>query len=229
MTIQQLECFIMLANSLNFTQAAEALFITQPALSRTISTLEQEIGVQLLDRNTRNVTLTPAGESFLGESRKVLAAYNESITKATMAKRGYAGRLVIGYTQDAFEPVAADLLAEFHARYPEIFTDFREMSHIQMHRTFEKGGIDVIIDEDASAQKGCQYLPFQKSVKCAVVSHRHPLANRKTIAIEELKEENFVLMARGSSFPVDDTFIVKCRMAGTPPGLQRRLRAWPPC
>ena len=64
MTLNQLECFSVLAQRLNFTQAADDLFMSQPALSRTISALEGELGVRLFDRNSRSVALTPAGRAF---------------------------------------------------------------------------------------------------------------------------------------------------------------------
>ena len=75
MTIFQLECFCALADSLNFTQTANAMFITQPALSRAISSLEQELQLTLLQRTTHSVTLTPAGKIFSSECHKMLKEF----------------------------------------------------------------------------------------------------------------------------------------------------------
>lgn len=77
MTIFQLECYYALAQSLNFTQTASQQYITQPALSRSISSLEKELGIKLVNRTTHTVSLTPAGRVFAEECRKIISTYQE--------------------------------------------------------------------------------------------------------------------------------------------------------
>ena len=88
MTIFQLECFCALADSLNFTQTANAMFITQPALSRAISSLEQELQLTLLQRTTHSVTLTPAGKIFSRECQKMLKDFQRGGERGENARQG---------------------------------------------------------------------------------------------------------------------------------------------
>ena len=85
MTLNQLECFAVLAQRLSFTQAAEDLFISQPALSRMISALEQELDIQLFYRSSRSVSLTPAGRAFAQECPRILDSYRASVDAALLA------------------------------------------------------------------------------------------------------------------------------------------------
>lgn len=79
MTIFQLECYYALAQSLNFTQTASQQYITQPALSRSISSLEKELGIKLVNRTTHTVSLTPAGRVFAEECRKIISTYQDGV------------------------------------------------------------------------------------------------------------------------------------------------------
>ena len=110
MTIFQLECFCALADSLNFTQTANAMFITQPALSRAISSLEQELQLTLLQRTTHSVTLTPAGKIFSRECQKLLKDLQRVSERARSAQTGQIGSVRIGFQRDNFETYIACLL-----------------------------------------------------------------------------------------------------------------------
>ena len=96
MTLNQLECFMVLAQRLNFTQAADDLFMAQPALSRLISALEKELDLQLFYRNSRSVALTPAGTVFFKKCPKILDEYRGSVVAARLAQEGYRGSLTLG-------------------------------------------------------------------------------------------------------------------------------------
>lgn len=95
MTLNQLECFMVLAQRLNFTQAADDLFMAQPALSRLISALEKELDLQLFYRNSRSVALTPAGTVFFKKCPKILDEYRGSVVAARLAQEGYRGSLTL--------------------------------------------------------------------------------------------------------------------------------------
>ena len=94
MTLNQLECFMVLAQRLNFTQAADDLFMAQPALSRLISALEKELDLQLFYRNSRSVALTPAGTVFFKKCPKILDEYRGSVVAARLAQEGVPLRAV---------------------------------------------------------------------------------------------------------------------------------------
>ena len=113
MTIFQLECFCALADSLNFTQTANAMFITQPALSRAISSLEQELQLTLLQRTTHSVTLTPAGKIFSSECHKMLKEFQRGSERARSAQAGQIGSVRIGFQRDNFETYIVDFVNLF--------------------------------------------------------------------------------------------------------------------
>src|SRR5450756_1630793 len=97
-TLAQLRCFTAVAQDLNFHRAARRLNMTQPPLTRQIQTLEHEVGVVLLDRSTRAVRLTPAGQSFARSARRILQEAGEAVQEAQRIARGDAGSLTIGFT-----------------------------------------------------------------------------------------------------------------------------------
>ena len=100
MTLTQLESFLILAQRLNFTQAADDLFISQPALSRMISALEQEVGLQLFYRSSRSVSLTPAGRAFAQQCPRILDSYRAGVDAALLAQQGFRGDVTVGILRD---------------------------------------------------------------------------------------------------------------------------------
>ena len=97
LSIQKLKAFLIIAETLNFTKAAEQMYMTQPAYSRLISSLEKDLGVQLLKRTTRKVVLTEAGEICLIRARQVVDSYQMLCEEAERLRRGEGNRLKIGY------------------------------------------------------------------------------------------------------------------------------------
>ena len=141
MTLNQLECFMVLAQRLNFTQAADDLFMAQPALSRLISALEKELDVQLFYRNSRSVALTPAGSAFFKECPKILDEYRGSVVAARLAQEGYRGSLSLGIMRDTFEPKLSEIYQQFHTAYPQVSMMVRGYSHSNLLSALEREGI----------------------------------------------------------------------------------------
>lgn len=199
MNIFQLECFLALSHSLNFTLTSEEMFITQPTLSRNIASLEQEIGMQLLIRNTKSVELTAAGETFAKRAAKMLEEYNRGIEEAKQARDGVTGKLRLGIQQDAFEPFIVDLIHIFQAKHPDIQLQLCPMSMSKLIQALDQGELDAII---AAGQPGLKnpgkMLLFERQ-ECAVLPNEHPLALRESVLMEELKNERFVAMSPAAS------------------------------
>ncbi|GJM75137.1 hypothetical protein HMSSN036_73530 [Paenibacillus macerans] len=121
MNIQQLKCFVSLAETLNFSTTAEKLNLTQPAVSHNIKSLENELGIILFVRNKRTVNLTLAGNSFYEDMEGLLFRLDQSIKKAKRLSEKYESTLVIGYTETVFEKqVLPDIIRRFKERYPQI-------------------------------------------------------------------------------------------------------------
>ena len=97
-SLARLSCFIAVAEELHFGRAAERLHMTQPPLSRQIQQLENELGVQLIDRTTRSVTLTPAGVAFLPDARRILQLAEGAALNVKRVPAGDLGTVVVGFT-----------------------------------------------------------------------------------------------------------------------------------
>ncbi|MDB5370826.1 MAG: transcriptional regulator [Roseomonas sp.] len=118
--LQQISCFVTVAEHGSFTVAARLLNLSQPALGAHAKKLESYLGVKLLERHSRGVQLTPAGQAFLGEAREVLAA----VTRARSAIKPFIGRtemqVMLGFTPTSGKTLVSDLLIEAGARLPDL-------------------------------------------------------------------------------------------------------------
>lgn len=195
MNIFQIECFLALAKSLNFTQTSEEMYITQPTLSRNIASLEQEIGAQLLIRNTKSVELTPAGEAFAQRAAKIVEQYHRGIEDARQAKSGTIGLIKLGVQQDSFEISAVRLVTAFRRKHPEIQLQIRTMSNSRLVQKLNAGELDVIVSGGDVNLDNPGKLVLVERQECAVFPVDHPFAERESVTMKELKDENFVAMS----------------------------------
>ncbi len=126
--LRQIKYFLVLAQELNFSRAAERLFITQPPLTRQIQQLEEHLGVQLFLRNNKSVTLTVAGKSFLEEAQKIMVLVHESENRTRLVNDGKVGLLNIGIFGSAIFNDIPQLLLTFRTHYPEVNIGLYQMS-----------------------------------------------------------------------------------------------------
>src|SRR3954452_10121533 len=120
MELHQLRYLVLLAEELNFTRAARRGNVAQPALSRQIRKLEDELGVPLVDRTTRRVRLTPAGAEFAERTRTILHALDGAREARREAAQLLSGRVLLGVTQTPGSVDVPQLLAGFHGRHPAV-------------------------------------------------------------------------------------------------------------
>ncbi len=191
----QAECFLALSKSLNFTQTAEELFISQPTLSRNIAALEQEVGVQLVVRNSKSVEFTAAGKRFSDYCAVFIERYNRAIEEARLAREGVLGSLRIGIQQDAFEPFTVDLVRHFREKHPQIQLQIYPMSVSDLMRKLNSGRLDFIIGAGDSTLLHPGRLLLSERPDCAVLLKDHPLAGCETLRMEDLRKESFVCMS----------------------------------
>ena len=202
MTLNQLESFLVLAERLNFTQAADDLFISQPALSRMISSLEQELDIQLFYRSSRSVSLTPAGRAFAKECPRILDSYRSGVDAALLAQKGFRGNVEVGILRDTFDANAVKIYQQMAEDYPEIHLSFLEHSHSDLVRALMAGELDAIINTgEALTGEDTESIILRRDRQCAVVPVHSPLAKMRSLRMEDLREEDFVVMSRTASLP----------------------------
>jgi DNA-binding transcriptional LysR family regulator len=193
--VRLLRAFLTVADELHFGRAAERLHIAQPALSQQIQRLERELGLRLLDRTSRAVTLTPSGEAFVAEARRTVAAADRAVTVARRIARGGRPELVVGFLAQGAAEQMMSIFSEFGVRQPELVLRLRAMrftDHLTALRTGELDlsllrppyGADELVDIDM--------VELWSEPSVAVLPADHRLADRDAISFDELAEETFV-------------------------------------
>ena len=213
MTIFQLECFCALADSLNFTQTANAMFITQPALSRAISSLEQELQLTLLQRTTHSVTLTPAGKIFSSECQKLLKDLQRVSERARSAQTGQIGSVRIGFQRDNFETYIADFVNLFRHSHSDIALELLPFSVNELNNALQEKTADAVIS-GGPANESIRSLMIANLPECVALPLDHPLADREVLDMRELKNEKFIAMSRSISCSGFESIIHKSLVAG---------------
>ena len=120
MNINQLKYFVAVAEQRSFTKAAPQYYLSHTAVTQQVRALEESLGVQLLDRNSRPVSLTPAGAVFLKEAKAILVRMDTAVSRAKDASTGVVGSLRIGYTKGYERSTLSDKLRAFHRDHPNI-------------------------------------------------------------------------------------------------------------
>lgn len=199
MELRQLRFFIGVAEELNFSRAAEKMAIAQPALSRQIQQLEDELGVLLFRRDKRNVALTAAGSYLLTQARQLRLLVADAAEQTRRIHHGLIGTLRIGHPGSALYSVLPDALAALHARYPDVTSSLSETAEEQLLDDLLRHRIDValtrdVIDDEPLAQELLFAEPF-----ALVVADEHPLTAGTFRDLGQCRHESFILPALGRS------------------------------
>lgn len=195
MNTQQLESFIQVAENLNFARAAEALNITQSAVSRQINSLEEELGTKLFQRSTRNVALTPAGISFLEDAKEVLKKLQIAALKIQNHTKSNIQILSIGCTNESSLIPLTGILTQCRLQIPELRPFVRVVPYRAMLNLFIHGEIDVLFGfkDDVPIREGIIYKELARIPIGCVVPKEHPYALQNTIQEEALLSENIII------------------------------------
>ncbi len=197
MNTVQIKYFLAAATTLNFTEAAKSLFISQPALSKQISALEQELNMVLFVRQKQRVILTPAGSILLEGLPKIEQQYDEIIHKAQVANAGMSGEINIGILEGQ---MVGDLFtrsfAAFTREYPNISVRLVRRSFSGLQKQLIDGSIDLAITLkfDVEHNPAFQFEEIAASEAIAVVSKNHPLADKLSAGWEDLRQETFIVI-----------------------------------
>lgn len=227
MKIDNIEIFCVLAETLNYTNAANRLFMTQSALTRAIQQMEEELGFQLFDRSRRSVSLTPAGYSLYEDSRDILDRYYSIVEKARNAKDGYTGTIKFATHLFRVNAVELDIIHEFQKQYPHIYLDICSKHSNEMVYSLNEGFIDCAIGTGRSADKNIKHIVLEHFRDCIVVAPNHQLADREEISFEELKNERFTVISQSYAGRGYDVIKGKARQAGFDPFIEETAQSVP--
>src|SRR5258708_21867501 len=145
MELRHLRYFLAVGEALNFTRAAAQLRVAQPALSRQVQDLEDEIGVDLLRRSSRGVTLTAEGKVFLEEVRDLLKRADESVEKVRALARGEYGELRVGYAPSPTVEILPPALAAFQKAVPRVTLLLHDLSSDELITGLRSATLELAI------------------------------------------------------------------------------------
>jgi len=141
--LSQLRCFVAVAEELHFSRAAERLNMTQPPLSRQIRLLEHHVGVQLLERSSRSVSLTAAGKAFLPDAARILRIAEEATFAARRAAKGEQGNLAIGFTSASGYSLLPEVVRRLRECAPGVSLTLKELVSTTQVQALNAGEIDL--------------------------------------------------------------------------------------
>lgn len=184
--------FIAVAEERHFGRAAERLFMTQPPLSMQIRQLEEVVGVPLILRDSRPITLTAAGEAFLLQAREVIRQAESAVQRAQLTARGEAGHLTIAVTSASVLSLLPRLIATFKQRYPSVQIDVRELVSREQVDALVQNDINFGLVRPPVDLTVLDMLPIQAEPIVVAIPRRHPLADLARIPVEEIHRTAFI-------------------------------------
>lgn len=220
MNITQMKYFITVAKCRSFTKAAEILFVTQPALSRQINAMEEELNMQLFIRTTRQVKLTPPARILLKEFEKIYDSYNLAVANARNSFQGLSGELNIGilegtYMGDLF-PGILTYLAE---HYPNIKINLHNYSFKMLIQKLYQEELDIIFTLlfDVEDREMLEFQIVEHTCDHMVVHKDHRLAGAGKVTLTDFAEDTLIMVSPDDSMESPKLIIDACETAGFTP------------
>src|SRR2546422_5940640 len=198
MELRHLRYFLAVGEALNFTKAAAQLRVAQPALSRQVQDLEDEIGVDLLRRSPRGVTLTAEGKLFLDEVRELLKRADESVEKVRALARGEDGELHIGYAPSPTVEILPPALVAFQEAVPRVKVLLHDLASDELIDGLQNATLEIaIMVQPIGAQTaGIEFELLRTYPLCVALTAAHPFARLKSITLEKLATEPLIALRR---------------------------------
>jgi DNA-binding transcriptional LysR family regulator len=215
--IKPLRYFVVLAETLHFGRAAARLHLSQPPLSRQLAALEASLGVTLIERSPRSVSLTPAGARFYADAKAILAALEQAQKNAQAAARGEAGTLSIGFTMCAAYSVVPGYARSFGAAWPEVELSLREVVSNDLAAQVLDGRIDAAIMFPVPPRPGLAMRTVVSEPLCVALPRGHPRARSRELKIGQLADEAFIVAADVVAPTLRAAIVDCCRHGGFAP------------
>ena len=224
MDLRQLRYFVTVAEELHFGRAAQRLHMAQPPLSQAIRRLEDELGVVLLRRTTRSVTLTVAGRAYLERAREILADVDAAADQARRVAAGAVGHLTIGCVGSATYSVLPALSRRLRAELPGVDLAFRgEMLAPDQAEALRTGAIDVALLRPPAADLSLTMHTLRRDRLVVAVPADHPLARRSRLRVPDLAGIDLVVHSADHRSVMYDVVLGLLRGAGVEPRIRHEV------
>lgn len=210
MDIRHLEYFTEVAKHLNFTKAASALHISQPSLSKTVKSMEDELGVPLFNRSFRNLELTDAGKALLHNAKNVLHAYQNLTNELNDVMNLQKGEIRIGIPPIIGAAFCSSLISQFKELYPSIDILLSEVGTNTIKEGIHNGSLDVgFVCNNIGNIKRYEMMELLRDPLMLVVHDSHPLNQQSSISMSDITNESFVMYRQ--DFSLYDRIIEACQ------------------
>lgn len=216
MNIDHLKCFVLVAENLSFARAAEALYISQPAVTKQINALEQELGVSLFLRSTRHVELTPAGMSFYQDAKEIINKTEQAINR--LQRQNIAScSLWIGLSNPTALFSIAPILAQFHRLVPQCTPELEVLNYKIILNLFLEKKLDLLFyyKENILPKANLKFQELIKDHFVCLASAQHPFAAKEHVTFAELTDQ--VLIACNPLYAPRSTALFQEKLLKTHP------------
>jgi DNA-binding transcriptional LysR family regulator len=226
MELRHLRAFVIVAEELHFGRAALRLHIAQPPLSQTIRALEEELGVQLFQRTSRVVSLTPAGTAFLADTRELLERLSTASAHARRVQEGEAGELVVGFMNPVMDAVLCQALAAFHQERPGVALRLRELSSTVQLEELRAGRLDVAFIRAVKGGHDLRDLETQivaREPYVLALPSGHPLTKLGKVPLALAGAYPLILFPRTALPDLHDLMLEALRACGVEPVVSQEV------
>jgi DNA-binding transcriptional LysR family regulator len=219
MELRHLRYFVAVGEDQHYGRAAHRLHVAQPALSRQIQDLEEEIGFKLFDRLSRGVKISAAGKLFLEDARRILQQVNEATTRAARVARGQTGTLRVGFTENAsWHGVVPDSFRQFRQRQPDAELHLNPSTSSEQIEAVRSGWLDAgfvynVFDTSKADRELDQVQVGTQSIALAAPKG-HPLTKLKKLRLRDMVDASFVWFPRRESPVFYDRLMRECFRGG---------------
>ena len=196
MNTKQLECFIQVADVLNFSVAAKKLYITQPSVSHQIQSLEEELGVQLFNRQKKTISLTVSGEIFYKDAKEILTREKVAKTRVKNTQRYFDTKIAVAFSANQNEKTKLPIfLSKYNKEYPEVYLYFRKFDSKAGIQNLLQGKMDLLFfdTKEVFNYRKIHSLTFKNFSFRAIVSASSPLTGSSTVTIEGFEGQYLIL------------------------------------
>lgn len=227
MELRHLRYFTVVAEMQNITKAAARLRVAQPALSRQLSDLENELGVKLMERGRLGVRLTAAGREFHRRARAILADAGRAADAARMAGGAMAGRLTLGFPTALHLDHLSPVIHDFRKRHPMVALHFQYGTREEQMKALRDGALDIAFVDVSGAIERMEHAVVWQVPFAVVMPDGHRLAKRASLGLRDLAGEDFVFCTRESRPAFYDEFHRHCANAGFHPHVVQETGGYP--
>jgi DNA-binding transcriptional LysR family regulator len=198
-TLRQLEAFAQVARQKSFARAAEAVGMSQPALSQTIAQMERLLETKLFQRTTRSVRLTDEGELLLPRAEAILAAVAEATGALRERVLRRRARIAIGSLPSLADGLLPLVLRRYRASHPEAQVAVTDGTSLSLYDAVESGALDLAIASRLRDRQGVLFQPLLRERFALVLRQDHPLAARRSVTWREALGHDFIAFPHGSA------------------------------